>query len=363
MKRRIIVTHLVVLLCCSLFHLACSEDKTIQPTPDPPAPKTYKIAFSWDVANDEHDEIYTIKPDGTELTRLTITPATSSCDNPLWSPDGQYIYYKDFMDEENEIFRMNAADGTGKTNLTQYPDLDALCDISPDGTKMAFVSDREGGTQNIFVMDLDGMTTLNITEGDEFEGRTVRFTPDGRRLLYSAGSYGDFNLCLEGIDGTGKTVLSNLTYDDVQGMVSPNGQKIAYISQGQGAAHNNVWVCDIDGSNRDQITASANDRWEPSWSPNSQKVIFTEILSIDTTIIVVVNADGTNPIVLTDSTATDHSPAWSPDGRKIVYISATSRVDAKSELFIMNADGSGKLQLTDTFGAGAVYYPAWSPGL
>lgn len=362
MKRQKILTPLIALLCTSLLPLACSDDAT-EPTPPPPAPKTYKIAFSFDVANDEHNEIYTIKPDGTELTRLTISPATSSCGTPIWSPDGKYIYYRDFMDEANEIIRMNAADGTGKTNLTQYPGLDRLCDISPDGRKMVFISDREGATFNIFVMDLASMTTINITEGEPFEGRRVTFTPDGQKLLYSTytGAYHD--LCLEGIDGTGKTILSNLTYDDTHGVVSPNGQKIVYVSQGVGALNNEIWTCDIDGSNRDQISVSPNDKWEPSWSPNSQKVTYAELLSMDVACIMLVNADGTNPFCLTDSTATDYSPKWSPDGKRIVYISASSRVDATSELFIMNPDGSGKLQLTHTLGAGSVYEPSWSPGL
>jgi len=227
MKHLRTITLLIASLCMFLLPYACGEETT---EPTPPSPKIYKIAFSLDVDNDEHDEIYTIKPDGAELTRLTDTPSTSSNDDPIWSPDGRYIYYKDFMDEANEIIRMNS-DGTHKVNLTQYPGLDRLCDLSPDGKKLAFVSDREGGTHNIFVMDLDSMTTINITDGDEFEGRYVRFTRDGQQLLYSTGLRGSQDLCLEGIDGTGKTILSNLNYDDTQGIVSPDGQRIVYVSQ------------------------------------------------------------------------------------------------------------------------------------
>jgi len=291
---------------------------------------------------------------------LTISPATSSNGNPIWSPDGKYIYYKDFMDEANEIIRMNS-DGTHKVNLTQYPGLDRLCDISSDGTRMAFISTRENSTFNIFVMNLDSMTTINITQGELFYDRTVKFTPDGQKLLYTTVNGANYDLCLEDIDGTGKTILSNLTYRDTQGVVSPDGQKIAYSSELYTALHNDVWVCSIDGNNRTKITTSTNGKLEPSWSPNGQKVIFTEKLSMDTACINVVNADGSNLVCLTDSTAGDYSPRFSPDGSKIVYISRQAA--GTSELFVMNSNGSGKLQLTNTFGGGIVYYPSWSPGL
>ncbi len=73
MKHQKIITLLIMLLCISLLQFACSDEAT-EPTPPPPVPRIYKIAFSFDFANDEHNEIYTIKPDGTELTRLTVSP-------------------------------------------------------------------------------------------------------------------------------------------------------------------------------------------------------------------------------------------------------------------------------------------------
>jgi TolB protein len=357
MKHRPMITLLIVLFCVSLLQLACSE--TTQPTPPPPVPRVYKIAFSLDASNNENNEIYTVNPDGTEIARLTNTPATSSNGNPIWSPDGMYIYYKDFMDEANEIIRMDS-DGNHKVNLTQYPGLDRLCDISSDGTRMAFVSDRENSTFNIFVMNLDSMTTTRITDGEPFYGRSIEFTPDGQRLLYSVDSGANYDLCLEGIDGTGKTILSNLTRDDTYGVVSPDGQRIAYLSQLNGAPQNDIWVCSLDGNNRTQITTSTNEKFEPCWSPNSREVIFTEMLVTNTTCINVVSADGSELVCLTDSTAVDHAPEWSPDGSTIAYISGQANT---SELFVMNSDGSDKFQITNTFGSGRVYYLSWSPGL
>ncbi|MCP4706314.1 MAG: hypothetical protein GY865_17085 [candidate division Zixibacteria bacterium] len=346
---------IISLLGLAILLFACSKKSTNSTT----SAGVYKIAFSLDVADNEQNNIYTINPDGTEMTQLTFASSTSSNDNPIWSPDGNYIYYKDFMDESNEIIRMNA-DGTNKVNLTQYAGLDRLCDISSDGTKMAFVSNREQSTFNLFVMDLDSLTLVNITGGQVFEGRQAKFTPDGLRLLYSTYTVGYYDLRLEDIDGIGKNTLSNHTYDDTHGVVSPNGLKIAYISILEGSEQKDIWVCDIDGTNRIMISTSSNDDLEPYWSPNSQKVAYTELLNSDTTNIIVVDIDGSNAVCLTDSSAIDHRPTWSPDGTKIAYISYTG---STSELFIMNSDGTEKAQLTNTYGTGRVYYLSWSPAL
>ncbi|MCK5125017.1 MAG: PD40 domain-containing protein [candidate division Zixibacteria bacterium] len=346
----------ISLIGLSLLLYACS-DKSTNPTP---VPGVYKIAYSLDIGDSERNNIFTIDPDGTDIVQLTFASLTSSNSSATWSPDGQYIYYKDFMDETNEIIRMNADDGTHKVNLTNYAGLDRLCDISPDGTKMAFISTRDNTNYNIYVMDLDSMTATNITSGESFESRQVKFTPDGQQLLYSTYNGTNYDLCLETIDGSIKSVLSNLTYDDTYGTVSPNGQKIAYVSILDGTQQYEVWVCSITGTDRTKISTSTNDNLEPFWSPNSQKIAYTEMINYDTANIIVVNADGSDPVYLTDSSSFKYSPKWSPDGTKIAYI---SKVGTTSALYIMNSDGSEIIQLINTFGTGYVHELAWSPGL
>ncbi len=354
MKSLKTITLLFSLLCLSLLQFACSDSSTNST----PVPGVYKIVFSHDVANNEQNDIYTINPDGTELTQLTFATSTSSNSSPIWSPDGDYIYYKDFMDEANEIIRMNS-DGTHKINLTNYSGLDRLCDISPDGTKMAFISNRND-SWDLYVMNLDSMTYTNITTGDTVEGRTIMFTPDGQQLLCSIYRGSQYDLCLYDIDGNSRTILSNLTYDDTSPSVSPDGQKIAYMSKPDDSLFQELWVCSIDGNDRVKISSLDDKCYEPKWSPNSQKIAYTKSIVRDSANIIVVNVDGTNPVCLTDSTGLYYSPRWSPDGTQIAYI---SRLATSSEMYIMNSDGTEKLRLTNTLGNGMVYELSWSPGL
>src|SRR5439155_12091092 len=72
--------------------------------------------------------------------------------------------------------------------------------------------------------------------------------------------------------------------------------------------------------------------------------------------IYVMNADGSGQVNLTNNPVDDAYPVWSPDGSKIAFYTAR---DGNYEVYVMNADGSGQVNLTNN--AAADYYPAWSP--
>ena len=74
--------------------------------------------------------------------------------------------------------------------------------------------------------------------------------------------------------------------------------------------------------------------------------------------IYVMNADGSGVVRLTDNDSSDLDPAWSPDGGRIVFVSDRDNDVEKYDIYVMNADGSGVEQLTDGCGNNA---PAWSP--
>ncbi|MDQ3881564.1 MAG: hypothetical protein M3249_00200, partial [Thermoproteota archaeon] len=120
------------------------------------SPDRTKIAFESDI--DGNSNIYVMNADGSGLTRLTDDPADDS--NPSWSPDGTKIAFNTHRDgveacrlnmdactletfENHEIYVMNAADGSNQTRLTYHPAWESLPRWSPDGTKIAFYSERD----------------------------------------------------------------------------------------------------------------------------------------------------------------------------------------------------------------------------
>lgn len=97
------------------------------------------IAFATD--RDGNIEIYKVRPDGTELTRLTRTPGVDA--HPRWSPDGRWLSFTSNRDGNYDIFVMTA-DGSDVRPLTRHSATDDHAAWSPDGKSIAFVSMRDG---------------------------------------------------------------------------------------------------------------------------------------------------------------------------------------------------------------------------
>ena len=97
------------------------------------------IAFATD--RDGNIEIYKVRPDGTELTRLTRAPGVDA--HPRWSPDGRWLSFTSNRDGNYDIWVMRA-DGSDARPLTQHTATDDHAAWSPDGKSIAFVSMRDG---------------------------------------------------------------------------------------------------------------------------------------------------------------------------------------------------------------------------
>jgi Tol biopolymer transport system component len=144
------------------------------------------------------------------------------------------------------------------------------------------------------------------------------------------------------------------------------------------SGNNEIYAIDPAGTGLVRLTNDAAFDFEPAWSPNGRKIAFASNRAAPGTCanvgpacnydIYVMNADGSGLVRLTTSLANDRNPAWSPDGSRIVFTSTRdqqgdppfSQPDQfNSELYVMNADGSGQTRITDYEGVDTD--PAWSP--
>ena len=126
-------------------------------------------------------------------------------------------------------------------------------------------------------------------------------------------------------------------------------------------AGNNIHVIDPTGGTATNLTNSDGNS-DPAFSPDGSKIAFVRSGARGYDIFVM-NADGTGRRQLMDTSAADLQPTWSPDGTQIAFVANNNRPGGDGsmdrEIWVMNADGSGQRLLTNN--TSDDYYPAWSP--
>jgi TolB protein len=173
-----------------ILNLASGEERNVTQSPtvddDEPqwSPDGTRIAFHSDAREAGNVDVYTIRPDGRELRRLTNTPAFDSDAN--YSPDSKRITFTSERRGNPDIFVMRA-DGARQTQLTDDPRGDVLSCFSPDGRFIAFTSEVGGDPfpdfpgfffDDIFRMRADGSQRTNLTKSPAIE----EFRPDWQPL-------------------------------------------------------------------------------------------------------------------------------------------------------------------------------------
>jgi Tol biopolymer transport system component len=163
-------------------------------------------------------------------------------------------------------------------------------------------------------------------------------------------------------DPNGDTIGSLYTgYVDDHPVWSPDGSRIAFASF-RGTNTRDVFVMDDNGDNPINLTNHPDSDDEPAWSPDGSMITFVSSRDGDSEIYVM-GADGSgqtnisnNPPSGSNATGIDVGPVWSPDGSKIAFVSLRS---GNNEIYVMNPDGSGVVNLTNS--ARDEHDPTWSP--
>jgi Tol biopolymer transport system component len=133
------------------------------------------------------------------------------------------------------------------------------------------------------------------------------------------------------------------------------GAQIVFDSNRDGG-YRNIYVMDTEGGNVVRLTTDETNDFAGPWSPDGRRIAFTWF-GLTTSDIWVMNADGSNAVNLTDTPQIDEGfPAWSPDGQRLAY---TTRRDGNNEIYVMNADGSNPVRMTDN--PADDFAPSWSP--
>ena len=353
------ITALIALaLAALLLASACGGGGQPAGTPTPASPAAGKIAFV--SYRDGNLGIYVMNADGSGQTRLTENKSGPHGDfAPAWSPDGSRIAFMSDRDGRSnyEIYVMNA-DGTGQTSLTDNPDIDSNPSWSPDGSRIAFDSGRD--SYEIYVTNADGSGQTRLTDSPGFDSDPA-WSPDGNRIAFVSCDLPEpspsegllhCDLSLMNADGSNRVPLTGEGEgNNYEPTWSPDGSRIAFVSYRVGNL--GIYVMNADGSGQTRLTENPDIDLGPIWSPDGSRIAFTSDRDGNYEIYVM-NADGSGLTHLADG----EGPVWSPDGSRIAF---ASERDGKAEIYVMNADGSGQTRLTDSPGFDGG--PAWQPAL
>jgi len=275
------------------------------------------------------------------------------------------IAFVSFRDEyegnPNREIYLVSSDGMGPVNLTRNSCADDEPDWKPDGTKIAWESDRDGDFE-VWVMDADGSNPTQLTTNG---GLAPRWSNSGELIVFSKGP----GLLVMNADGSDQRVILDVGRDPESpclaggfaGGWSPNDDRVIYyatVPAADSAAGLGV-ICTVNvetGGVEELVRQEGILNVEPVWSADGRFIAYRSIREGNSDVYVTDIEDGSERR-LTDFDGLDTEPDWSPDGEWIVF--ATNRDELATEIYVMRADGSDLRRLTDDEAKDS--YPVWAP--
>lgn len=271
------------------------------------------------------DQIYSMKSDGSNVKMVSNAEGRTTCS--YFFKGGKKVLYastyankKDCPVEpdrskgyvwpvyaEYEIYT-STLDGKNIKNLTNTPGYDAEATVSPNGKKIIFTSERDGDLE-LYSMDVNGRNVRRLTNELGYDGGAF-FSPNSKQIVYRRSNP-------QGADDITR-------YKDLlsQHLVVPTILEL--------------WVMNVDGSNKRQVTNIASGSFAPFFTPDGKQIIFcTNYFDTEkgnrrrqpNFDLALINVDGTGLERVTFNETFDGFPMFSSDGKKLVF--ASNRNSAK----------------------------------
>ena len=288
------------------------------------SPKGNRIAFWFMPPHAGRSDIATISRNGGEIEVVTKDASTNW--NPVWSPDGKFLYFASDRSGHMSFWRVAIDEETGKVQgeaeaVSTPSNFNRHLSFSADGRRMIYVQTVQRSNIQAIKFDSNAEKTVGepfwITRGDRNLVRP-ELSPDSTRFVMRAVRRTQDDLVVVSRDGTQWRDLTNDKFFDRYPRWSPDGKRIAFTSDRSGRYE--IWVLDADATNLRQLTFDTpGDTSFPLWSPDGTQILFR---SNFVNSILDVNKPWAEQNLRLLPMAPDNQRFvawdWSPDGKRLI---------------------------------------------
>lgn len=254
------------------------------PIVDEPTTPSGRVAFF-----EEHDdgagppakwELYSLDVATGDVQRLTYNDVGDF--DASWSDSGSELAFARYTGRgvsqrlpNADIFVMS--NGGEVDRVTSTRRLEAEPAVSPDGTKIAFTRwgyDAYPPRAEIWVMNRDGTGARRLTDSRPWGAGNAAWSPDGSHIAFVSDRGGDPDLYVMRADGSDVRLIAASEANEGDPEWSPDGSRIAYERiQGNGTK-GGIFVLDVATETTTRLTAKADLASDPSWSPDGRMIAF-----------------------------------------------------------------------------------------
>ncbi len=321
------------------------------PAPPPPrvAPRTQPVYF------------WVMRPLPLLLALTAITAGACVLDPehllPPVAPGHPLAYVSAGLAGRDDIYLLSA-DASTDEDVTEFTAYDSWPSWSPDGTTLAFESNRDDSAfSEVYVLSLSTRFVSRLTDDTGHADAQPAWSPLGNRIAFvSDRDSAGFDIYLMNATGGSATRLTTDSANDAQPSWSPDGAHIAFASDRDGPIGvGEIYVMDSAGGNLVNLTNDPANDLTPAWSPDGTKIAFMSTRDGIGFAVWVMDADGSNPVQISPSDPPCELPSWTPDGLRIAF-------DCDADIWVANADGSGLTRITQTTNLQrSEVMPRWKP--